>query len=135
MRKLRGKYFTVKHQRLENCNHRIDLITEPRTNCQNCWFQWFNIHPQLIETTDQFFRTKGKGPLVAMRGEKYFKMFVRFMATIIHLQKEQEKLNGANSGNKIDGGNAGERGEDSVRKTADEGGQDGSSGIGGEVSQ
>jgi hypothetical protein len=93
MRKLRGEYFTVKHARLDNCEHRIDLITEPRTNCQNCWWNWFNIHPQLIETTDQFFRTKGKEPLIAMRGKRYFKMFLRFMSTVCQLQKEQEALN------------------------------------------
>jgi hypothetical protein len=49
----------------------------------------------LVETTDQFFRTQGKGPLVAMRGEKYFKMFVRFMSTVVRLMREEAALKGA----------------------------------------
>src|ERR1039458_667803 len=86
---MRGHYFTVKHVLLENCGHKLDMLNQPKTNCENCYWQWFLHHPQLVETTDQFFRAHGKGPLVAMRGEKYFKMFVRFMATYIHMQKEE----------------------------------------------
>jgi hypothetical protein len=100
LRQLRNRYFTVKHVVLTNCNHRLDMINQPKNNCENCWFQWFNTHPQLVETTDQFFRTHGKGPLIGMRGEKYCKMFVRYMATIIHFMNEekakkeaQEKVN------------------------------------------
>lgn len=92
IRTMRGKYFTVKHPMLTNCGHRLDMVNQPKNNCENCWYQWFNTHPQLVETADQFFRTHGKGPLIGMRGEKFFKMFVRYMATVIHFMKEEEAL-------------------------------------------
>lgn len=91
MRKLRGKYFTVKHPVLANCGHKMDQMNEPRTNCQNCWFQWLNTHPQLVEVADQFYRTQGKGPITAMRGAKFVKMFGRYMATVIRLMNEEKQ--------------------------------------------
>lgn len=89
---MRAKYFTVKHPLLTNCGHKLDMINFPKRNCENCYYQWFNTHPQLVETADQFFRTHGKGPLIGLRGEKFFKAFVRYMATIIHFMKEEEEL-------------------------------------------
>jgi hypothetical protein len=95
LKQMRGHYFTVRHVVLENCGHKLDMINFPKTNCENCLYQFFNTHPQLVEVTDQFFRTHGKGPLIGMRGEKYFKAFVRYMATVIHFMKEEEELKAA----------------------------------------
>ena len=89
LKQMRGHYFTVKHDVLTNCGHKMDRINQPRLNCENCWYQFFNTHPQLVEVSDEFFRTHGKGPMIGMRGEKYFKNFVRFMATVLHFQKEE----------------------------------------------
>ncbi len=97
LRKLRGKYFTVKHPRLTECDHRLDMINEPRYNCENCWFQFFNTHPQLVEVADQFYKTHGKNAMISMRGVKFVKMFGRYMATVIHLMKEEGRLSGNNS--------------------------------------
>jgi hypothetical protein len=95
LRQMRGHYFTVKHVKLEQCGHRLDMVNEPRHNCENCWWQWFLHHPQLVETTDQFYRTQGKGPLIAMRGKKYATMFFRFMSTYIKMAKEEAALKAA----------------------------------------
>jgi hypothetical protein len=92
LKQLRGRYFTVKHVLLTNCWHKLDMINFPKRNCENCYFTWFNTHPQLVETADQFFRIHGKGPLIGMRGRKFFIAFVRYMATIIHFQKEEQDL-------------------------------------------
>jgi hypothetical protein len=93
LRKLRGKYFTVRHPLLTNCGHRLDMVNEPRhRHCENCYFQWFNTHPQLVETADQFYRTHGVVALTGMRGKHFVKMFVRYMATVIHFMKESEAL-------------------------------------------
>ena len=93
IRAMRGKYFTVKHILLTNCGHRLDMVNEPRhRHCENCYFQWFNTHPQLVETADQFFRTHGKLALEGMRGKNFVKMFVRYMATVIHFMKEEAAL-------------------------------------------
>src|SRR5271157_2156302 len=90
--KLRGKYFTVRHVRLGVCDHLLDMINQPRNNCENCWFQWFNTHPQLVEIADQFFRTQGKKPMIGMRGEKFVKNFLRYMATIIHMMRQEGRI-------------------------------------------
>lgn len=103
LKSLRNRYFTVKHVLLENCGHKLDMINQPKTNCENCWFQWFNTHPALVETTDQFFRVHGKAPLISMRGEKYFKMFVRYMATIIHFMKEEAAIKAAKEAKETNG--------------------------------
>lgn len=89
MRMLRGRYFTVRHPTI-TCGHKLDMINFPKRNCESCLFHFFNTHPQLVEVTDQFYRTQGRGPLVAMRGEKYFKAFVRYMVTIIRLKAEHD---------------------------------------------
>jgi hypothetical protein len=92
MRKLRGKYFTVRHPLLTDCGHKLDMINQPKNNCENCWFQFFNTHAQLVEVTDQFFRTHGKNALVGMRGIKYAKNFGRYMVTVAHFMKEEGRL-------------------------------------------
>lgn len=92
LRKLRAKYFSIKHPVLENCGHKLDLINFPNTHCENCLYTFFNTHPQLVEVTDQFYRTHGKNPLIAMRGVKYFRAFMRYMATVIQFMKEEGRL-------------------------------------------
>ena len=92
LKSLRGKYFTVRHVRLGVCDHLLDMINQPRNNCENCWFQWFNTHPQLVEIADQFFRTQGKKPMIGMRGEKFVKNFLRYMATIIHMMRQEGRI-------------------------------------------
>jgi hypothetical protein len=132
--KLRGKYFTVKHPRLTDCGHLLDMINQPKNNCQTCWWTWFNSHPQLIEVADQFFRTHGKNAMISMRGEKFVKMFLRFMSTVHHFM-EQERLKNANNSERantdsVDGDTA--RFEDEGGRTieaTDEGGEVKSRGI------
>jgi hypothetical protein len=93
LRRLRGKYFTVRHPLLKDCGHRLDMINEPRhRNCENCWFQWFNSHPGLVEVADQMFRTQGKVAIEGMRGKRFVRMFVRYMATVIHFMKQEGRL-------------------------------------------
>ena len=95
IRQLRGKYFTVKHVRLLDCNHLLDMVNQPKNNCETCWFNWFNSHAKLIEVADEFYRAHGKAPMVAMRGIKFVKNFLRFMSTVHHfmqLEKEQKNV-------------------------------------------
>jgi hypothetical protein len=68
------------------------MINQPKNNCETCWFNWFNSHAKLIEVADEFYRAHGKKPMIALRGEKFVKNFLRFMATVHHfmqLEKEQ----------------------------------------------
>ncbi len=88
--KLRGKYFTVRHVLLD-CGHRLDMINEPANNCESCWFQFFNTHGKLIEVTHEIYVERGKEAINALRGKKYTKMYLRFMATVQHFLAEQKK--------------------------------------------
>jgi hypothetical protein len=94
MKRLRGKYFTVRHTSGE-CGHKIDAINQPKLNCHDCWAAFFASHPQLVEVAHQFYTTQGRNPMVAMRGEKFVKMFEKYMALLYraHIErlKQQEK--------------------------------------------
>lgn len=109
LKQLRAKYYTVRHPYLAECGHKLDMINQPKNNCENCWFQFFNTHPQLVETADQFFRTLGKNAMEGMRGRKFVTNFLRYMATVIHLMKQEGRLpNGSNqSGTDADSVNGG----------------------------
>lgn len=91
MRTLRGRYFTVKHIP-QNCGHKLDMINEPRNNCQQCWFQWFNTHGQLCQTMDQAYHEKGLDFLISMRGKKAVKMFLKFMSTLAAWQNQMAQM-------------------------------------------
>jgi hypothetical protein len=90
MRMLRGKYFTVRHVYLQDCDHKIDMTNQPGNNCQNCWFNWFNTHGKLVDVTHELFKERGKAALVAIRGARYTKMYFRFMSTVQHFLAEQK---------------------------------------------
>lgn len=98
MATLRRKYFTVRHVRLTDCGHLLDMINQPKNNCETCWFEFFNRHGKLVDVTHEFFMDHGKEPLIAMRGARYVKMYLRFMSTVHHmLQEQKEKENGTHN--------------------------------------
>lgn len=96
LRLIRGKTFTVRHILLEDCQHKMDMQNQPKTGCENCWYQWLNHHGTLVQTAHEFYQQFGKERLVAMRGAKFVKMFLRFMSTIAHMIEEQKKQEAAN---------------------------------------
>lgn len=89
-RALRGKYFTIRHKRMEPCGHRLDQVTEPRNNCEYCWFAFFQTHGELVQTADKAAMEQGIDFLDRMRGVKWRKMFLRFMSTVAMFKKEME---------------------------------------------
>ncbi len=95
---LRAKYFTVKHKRMDPCGHRLDAMNEPRNNCEFCWFAFFQTHGELVQTTDRAYQEQGTEFLDRTRGQKYRKMFLRFMSTIAMFKKEMEDAKGKNDG-------------------------------------
>ena len=97
LRLIRGKTFTVRHILLEDCQHKMDMQNQPKTGCENCWYQWLNHHGTLVQTAHEFYQQFGKERLVAMRGAKFVKYFLMFMSTVAHMieeQKAQEKPDG-----------------------------------------
>lgn len=91
-RELRRVYFTVRHNVVHPCGHKLDALNQPRFNCEHCWFGWFETHPDLVTTADRAFQEQGKPFLSKMRGDKFTKMFCRYMRTKLELQKETECL-------------------------------------------
>lgn len=90
-RKLRKLYITEAHARVAACGHRFHPTNEPRTNCANCWFAFFQVHGELTKSVDEFFRTLGRDALIKMRGKTFTKNFTRFMALLAQIQKEQNE--------------------------------------------
>jgi len=92
LRELRGKYFTIRHPRVPECNHKSDVINEPRhRNCQHCWFSWLESHPELVKVADEAYIEQGAAFLDKMRGRTFRVMFCRYMATKLKMQKEKEQ--------------------------------------------
>ena len=88
-RALRRQYFTVRHGRCQPCGHRLDQITEPRNNCEPCWWAFFETHLALVETADRAYQEQGSNFLDKMRGMKFRRFFTRYMSTKLRLQQEQ----------------------------------------------
>jgi hypothetical protein len=92
-RQLRGKYFTIRHHRVKECNHLLDQINEPTfRNCEFCWFTFFSSHGELVQVTDEAFKTHGAPFVDRLRGVTYRKMFTRFMSTMARFKAEADAL-------------------------------------------
>jgi hypothetical protein len=92
LRELRGKYFTVRHDVVKECGHKIDRMNEPSIGCEWCWWTWFSGHGELVKTTDEALQEHGKEFVIKLRGRRYLKYFLRFMSTLARFKKEQEEL-------------------------------------------
>jgi hypothetical protein len=92
-RQLRRAYFTVRHDTVATCGHKIDRLNEPKNNCEYCWWAFFGSHGELVQTADKAFQEQGQNFLDKMRGQKFRKMFLRYMSTLARFQKEQELNN------------------------------------------
>jgi hypothetical protein len=148
MRQLRGQYFTVRHIPLTDCGHKMDVINEPRhRNCENCWWQWLNFHPQLVQTVNEAWQEHGKAFVIRLRGRHFAKMFGRYMASVRHFMEQEEKAKQAceilsTMGKEQDGNDRQAAGTEGGGKevlgaftTTDQSGEDQSSAVSGEVAQ
>lgn len=88
-------YFTKRNNVVVVCGHKLDPNDQPANNCPYCWFAFFNSHGDLVNTTDEFFKTNGKNALEALQGKKYVKNFLKFMSTLNQLQGENEQSSGS----------------------------------------
>lgn len=96
-KKMMRQFFTVQHKRVAACGHKF-TGQEPRTNCQFCWFAYFNENGEFTKSLDELWRSpNGKNMLPALRGAKFTKMFLRFMSTVASWKAADEK--GSNGGN------------------------------------
>jgi hypothetical protein len=94
LKQLRRLYFTVRHDTVQPCGHKLDRVNQPDNNCEFCWFGFYESHPQLVETADKAYVEQGQRFLDKMRGVKFRKFFTRYMATKLKMQQEMETKNG-----------------------------------------
>jgi hypothetical protein len=79
--------------KIKECGHSYDEMNQPRTNCEWCWVAWFTAHGEIVKIADECFRAEGRETLVRIRGEKFVKMFLRYMATVADFVKHQKEQN------------------------------------------
>lgn len=81
-------HFTVRRPLVKSCGHKINTQSDPRNNCESCWYAYFNNNKTMTEIADDCFRNAGRDVLERSRGKRFTKMFLRFMSTINRLVQE-----------------------------------------------
>lgn len=129
-------FFTVRHNTVEPCGHKLDIKREPRGNCPYCWFVYFNTYGEMVQTCDEVFQKHGPKALESLRGKKFVKNFIRFMATLAAMKKLQDAQKESNGESTGSVGSSSRASEDSTDTgVSDPGSTDRlqTSGIGGQV--
>ena len=120
-------HFTIRRGTAPGCGHKLSSInvpnekgentifitSDPRKNCDSCWFTYFNTNGQMTNIADECFREAGRDVLERSRGKRFGKYFLRFMSTIARFQREAAEKAAAN-GIKIDGTESSNGGGDST---------------------
>lgn len=93
-----NKAFTVRNFAMP-CGHKLlvqrtekgeaFLPSDPKTNCNMCWFLYFQNNGNMTQIADQCFQEAGRDVLERSRGKKFVKYFLMFMSTMARFQKEQ----------------------------------------------
>ncbi len=96
--KIMRLFFTVERGTLTHCGHKLGIVDhrngkvllneEPKNNCQQCWFAYFNENSDMVSTADQCFAQEGIETLIRIRGRKFVKNFTRFMSTMTKFKVE-----------------------------------------------
>ena len=85
----RRLHFNVRHGSVPRCGHKFVPGQEPRNrNCEVCWFTFFQVHGELVQSLDEVYAKHGKAGLLQLRGPKFVKNFLKFMATVAQWKKE-----------------------------------------------
>lgn len=81
-------YWTQQYKTVDACGHKFHPTDAPKTNCDDCWIAYFQVHGEVTQLCDEIFRKEGLATLKKLKGDKYAKNFVRFMAGLAQYQKE-----------------------------------------------
>ena len=84
-------HFTIRRGRAQPCGHKINIEADPRNNCENCWFTYFNNNKTMTEIADDCFQNAGRDILERSRGKKFTRQFMRFMSTVNRLVEEAKQ--------------------------------------------
>jgi hypothetical protein len=85
-------HFTVRRARVKSCGHKFNIESDPRNNCDDCWFAYFQNNGQMTKIADECFTEAGRDVLERSRGKKFVRYFLRFMSTIARFQREAAEL-------------------------------------------
>jgi hypothetical protein len=109
LRQIRRVFMTKRHSTVEPCGHKLDLETDMKGNCPYCWFVFFQKHGEVVQTSDEVFQKHGKKALEAIKGVKFVKHFLQFMAVLATMKAQiQEETNGEISSTGEPSGSGGE---------------------------
>ena len=103
-------HFTIRRGTAPGCGHKLSSInvpnekgentifitSDPRKNCDSCWFTYFNTNGQMTNIADECFREAGRDVLERSRGKRFVRYFLRFMSTIARFQREAAEKAAAN---------------------------------------
>lgn len=81
-------HFTVRRPIVKSCGHKINITSDPRSNCPDCWFAYFQNNGQMTQIADECFTQAGRDVLTQSRGKKFVKYFLMFMSTMARFQRE-----------------------------------------------
>jgi len=81
-------HFTVRRPTVKGCGHKINIEADPRNNCPECWFAYFQNNGKMTQIADECFNEAGRDVLERSRGKKFTRYFLRFMSTIARFQRE-----------------------------------------------
>jgi hypothetical protein len=86
--------FTVRHRPLP-CGHKLVAGQSPRhRNCEACWFTFFQVHGELTQAVDEAYNSQGievgRELIKQLRGTKFLKNFLKFMASVATLKAQME---------------------------------------------
>jgi hypothetical protein len=78
--KLRRQFFTKEYGRVNKCGHKFCPTDEPHDKCEDCWEAYFMVNDGIRIGVESIVRSFGMQQLVKVRGERFAKMYKRFVA-------------------------------------------------------
>jgi len=80
IREWRSRNFTVKHNRVVACGHKLETGHLPRhANCEDCWYALFETTPDGVASVHDLLLKEGSKAVEAMHGKKFLKAFGKYL--------------------------------------------------------
>ncbi len=81
--------YTVKHQTVVACDHKLEAGHFPRhANCEDCWFALFETTPDGVASVHDLLLKEGSKAVEAMHGKKFLKQFGKYLQKKLLQPKE-----------------------------------------------
>ena len=95
------KHVTRTYQTVPMCGHKFVPGEIPRhVNCEPCWFTFFQVHGELTQAVEEVYqKPNGAAIIKQLRGKKFLRNFLKFMASVAQLQETLEAAQAAKENN------------------------------------